>query len=522
MKKFCNENAKYWSKVTHNKGAGVILVEGFFGEAGPNYVIRVGTIAKALEEKYKMTPIVLLERGVQMEPSKKEVWSSFSIDNFIGVMEDIAPKVPLLDKLKVKLLSRLYFLVAKILIELSLSFKKLSYKGIQIGDLIYDQLVKINREGSYTITYLSKADFGQFFEAFKGILYADWLCKNYDIKYYVATHSQYTYYGAPARYLKSKGVVVIETTDDGLFVYDDKNHKDLPVYHDFLREEISKLVKKVNKEESIKKAEEAFANRFLINNSSSIDVELACKGKKLYDKDSLRLRLNIENTDPFVFIFSHVFSDAPQGLVTTNLFSDYFQWLDRTIRYCSSLDNHVNWIVKEHPSVDAYGERGEVKKLVQRYCGEKSNVYMCPDDFNTAGIKNTASIILTNLGTVGLEAACLGIPVIITGQAFYSGAGFTIEPKSKQEYYESLANAHTLMRPLSDEQKNHALLIFQAFFLISNGYCSKLIDSEIKNLVWGTANVKQDISKAFDLMGDRLKSTDPRKLELFQKILRDV
>jgi hypothetical protein len=41
-----------------------------------------------------------------------------------------------------------------------------------------------------------------------------------------------------------------------------------------------------------------------------------------------------------------------------------------------------------------------------------------------------------------MELPCFGIPVITAGTGRYAGRGFTIDPKSRQEYAETLTNLH--------------------------------------------------------------------------------
>jgi hypothetical protein len=51
---------------------------------------------------------------------------------------------------------------------------------------------------------------------------------------------------------------------------------------------------------------------------------------------------------------------------------------------------------------------------------------------------------VTVRGTVGIEAARLGIPVILGGTGRYSGKGFTIDPQSRSAYLTTLARIHEI------------------------------------------------------------------------------
>ena len=86
---FSAVNGKYWKKRSFNPQSTTILVEGFFAESGPNYVIRIGSIAKALEEIKNSNLVVLLELDEKEEPNKTKIWQSFGMDNFIGIYNDV-------------------------------------------------------------------------------------------------------------------------------------------------------------------------------------------------------------------------------------------------------------------------------------------------------------------------------------------------------------------------------------------------------------------------------------------------
>ena len=79
---------------------------------------------------------------------------------------------------------------------------------------------------------------------------------------------------------------------------------------------------------------------------------------------------------------------------------------------------------------------------------------------------------MTVRGTVGIEAALHGIPVVTAGTGRYDRRGFTLDPASQEEYLSKLANLDLYPR-LTPEQielaERYAFLIFccQPFALSS-------------------------------------------------------
>ena len=85
-----------------------------------------------------------------------------------------------------------------------------------------------------------------------------------------------------------------------------------------------------------------------------------------------------------------------------------------------------------------YNETGEVEQLIIEL--KLSNIHLAPSDLSTTSIFNISKTVVTVSGTIGFEAACLGIKPIISGEAPYSDFGVAYEPKNKLEYFSILKN----------------------------------------------------------------------------------
>lgn len=514
FKKFCEINSKYWDKIEHDNDAGLMLVEGLFAESGPNYVVRVGMIAKALEKVTKATPLVLLRLGEKSEPYKKQVWSSFKFDDFIGVYDDIYSNFSFFEKTKIKILTEIYFWWSKLLISLKKNneFANISFDKVKIGDILYDEIIKETPVGQHTIKKISKKHKKFFEKMFVYFFVSKSIYEKYKPKYYVTTHIQYVSYGLPVRYFAHRGTLIIETTDDMLFIYDDFNT--YPRFHTEVNRGIRKNFDKIFNDEKIQElAKKQLTERFT-GQADQIDVQMAYKNKQSYSKELLKESLNIKNDNPIVFIFAHIFADTPQGASEKMLFADYYLWLTETIKFIRTVQD-INWVIKPHPSSNVYGEEGDVAKLIKKFCKPSDSVFICPKDFNTASVLDCAKAIVTVQGTVGLEYSCMGIPIVLAGQAFFSGFGFTCEPQNQKEYFKQLKEINNL-QPLSELQMKTAVTAYKAFSEMTNKDFS-LIDTKMKDLVWGCSG-KQDILGAFDLMSERLKNIDLKTRALYAEI----
>jgi|GEM_PF-1721488 len=511
---FCEINSNYWEEIMPSENSPTVLVEGFFAESGPNYVMRVGTIAKTLEKTIGAKLLVLLRLSGKREHYKKQIWQSFKINNFVGMFDDIFENFSYFKKIKISFLSNALYYWSKFLFFLNRreQFIEFSFKGVRVGDILYDDLIKESSMKEYTINEITPKHKYFFRKFFMYFYISEFIYEKYKFKYYLTTHTQYISYGLPTRYFAHHGITIIETTDDILFIYDD--FKTYPRFHSEINRMIRKKFDKIYNDETLLYLAKTELSKRFSGESEQIDAQMAYANKKNYSREMLKKTLGINNDNPIVFIFAHIFSDTPQGASKKMLFADYYQWLIETIKYIRNIYD-INWIIKPHPSSKVYKEEGEVAKLIYKLCKPNSSVFICPDDFNTSGVLYSANAIITVQGTVGLEYSSFGIPIILAGEPFYAGFGFTNEPKTKKEYFEQLKNIKNI-KPLNENQMRAAIAVYHGFNELMNKDFS-LIDTKLKDLTWGCSR-EQDILGAYELMSERLKSINPKTRPLCGQI----
>lgn len=183
------------------------------------------------------------------------------------------------------------------------------------------------------------------------------------------------------------------------------------------------------------------------------DVEKAFRGKQVLSLRAFRANHIPEkrSTKPVVMVSLHCFSDFPHHAGNL-LFLDYYSAFTETLEMIAE-NNDVNWIVKPHPSRTRHGEDG----LVEDYLSSKSysNVILWPEEVSTLSALEWATGFVTVNGTIGIEAACFGKPVLIGGSSNYGHLGFSMVPSTKEEYRMQILQAHTWL-PLTGVQVTQA------------------------------------------------------------------
>lgn len=191
---------------------------------------------------------------------------------------------------------------------------------------------------------------------------------------------------------------------------------------------------------------------------------------QLLSGEDTRKRLGILPDQKIALVFPHILWDG-SFFAGEDLFDDYTDWLAQTIR--GACENpHIEWVVKLHPAhvVKAHklniSSRPRELDVIEREVGTlpphvKLIRHDC--DLSTYSLFEIADYAVTVRGTVGIEAALHGIPVVTAGTGRYDRRGFTLDSATREEYLSKLANLHCYPR-LTPEQielaERYAFLVF--------------------------------------------------------------
>ena len=233
------------------------------------------------------------------------------------------------------------------------------------------------------------------------------------------------------------------------------------------------------------------------------------------DKKKFFKFLKLDIKKPTCFIFSHNLLDGNLQGKSVLIYNDYLAWLRETLKYLETLDNKINWIIKEHPSNYGFSKittnlSKEYKNIVKT---NKKNIKIFPENLNRAIIPKVADAIVTLGSTAGLEYSCLKIPCITSAGIFYSGNGFTIEYKSRSQYELYLKNLiKILLREKRKLKSNRAIINFYLIYEIMRFDHPLLFNYDITNKM----NVDNFMRRIIKLN----KSIDLNSYNKFEKYLK--
>ncbi len=399
-------------------------------------------LAQILNNKFNIDCIVISDKNENSDIIK--FYKSFGFQKFIKIFnyKDIF--------FLYFFLSILTFINAILLFTISYfkgfewTINNLKFKGIFIGDLIYDTYIRTGHK------FLNpKYDLKLFNLFFKTVFRTSRLDKIIDkkkVKCIVV--GTYTYAFNDAISIRIGIKKKIKVLEPGGFVLFNYTSDVIKRGNDFcLIDNNFSKIKNIAREKKI--------DQFLIDrargkknlkHTRNIDIKIQNFSENYTKKKLLKkFGLDEKKIDKVVVFASHKFSESPHAKGKL-IFRDYFDHFKQTLNYAAKTNcKNILWIFKAHPSSKDFNETDIVAKEIKRK--NLSTIRLCPKNLSSYQLSKFCDLAITSRGTIGLEFASRGKPVIITGNAAYSKRGFTIEPKNKKEYFNKLDSLKTIKSP---------------------------------------------------------------------------
>jgi hypothetical protein len=189
------------------------------------------------------------------------------------------------------------------------------------------------------------------------------------------------------------------------------------------------------------------------------------------DPERLKAELALDPNRKTVLLFPHIFWDAT-FFWGRDLFGDYEDWFRETVRAAWN-NNRVNWIIKVHPANVIKNQRDGVSaefsevKVLSEFGEVPPHIHVLPaaTKISTLSLFSVADTCLTVRGTVGIEAAMLGLSVVTSGTGRYDRLGFTIDVSGQTEYRELLARIDELPTPTPEQTELARRYAYGVFLL---------------------------------------------------------
>lgn len=298
---------------------------------------------------------------------------------------------------------------------------EIDYKGINVGELIYDTYLRFRAKPTTDLNDYCLCDIVEYsFDL--SHKWDDFFNRN-KVDLVLIPYTSYFHWGIPSKLavknnvqtltFGSLGYILQKTTSE--YPYHSKNFN----YYRLIFEKLS------NQSERLKLAEKYLNNRLdgVIDNS----ISYMKKSSFTEDENSASIALTNENC---AVIFLHCFFDSPH-IYGSALFPDFYEWIQHVLNTASKVTT-TDFIVKPHPNGLPENDI-IVSELKEKYKHFKNIKFIAKEVSNKQLINMQPKAIFTVYGTVAHEFAFLGFPVIAAGKNPHSKYDFIYEPETIDE-----------------------------------------------------------------------------------------
>lgn len=180
----------------------------------------------------------------------------------------------------------------------------------------------------------------------------------------------------------------------------------------------------------------AYVKKRLDGGTDDMGARLAFqKAGELVSRASLAKKFCWDPQRSVIAVYAHNWFDFPRSNGMTH-FRDFLDWIEATLAVAVGCRS-ANWLFKAHPGDQWYG--GVTLSDLVPPLDRHPHVRLVPTNWNGSAMLDAVDAVVTYHGTVGIEAASLGKPVLIADRGWYHDAGFAKWSRSREEYLDALA-----------------------------------------------------------------------------------
>ncbi len=154
------------------------------------------------------------------------------------------------------------------------------------------------------------------------------------------------------------------------------------------------------------------------------------------DKALLAERFGWDPAKPVIGVYNANWFDYPHG-GGLHYFRDFLEWIEETLAVAGK-NSAVNWLFKAHPCDDWYASIKGTRLEDLVAAANLPHVRLSDKTWNGLDLIRTLDGIVTCHGTIGIEAAAMGTPVLVAYAGWYGHAGFVVNPGNKSGYLSAL------------------------------------------------------------------------------------
>ncbi len=313
----------------------------------------------------------------------------------------------------------------------------LEFEGVWIGDIVYDSYLYKTRKP--TVDVKSTELQMEIREALYYYLFWKKYFSENKVQSLVVSHTVYTHFAVASRLAIALNIEVFQVNDAGLYrLSTEKKY----AYHEFF--DFKKALGQIPKDLQLlgrEWAKQRLQRRF----GGEVGVDMSYSPVSAWVGSSACAEI-VPSSRKKILVATHCFFDSPHpyGL---NLFTDFYEWLTFLGKISERTD--YDWYLKSHPGF-LPGNDTVLSELSRRF--PKLKVISATTSHPSL-LSSGIDLVLTVYGTIGMEYAYHGVPVInASPNNVHIAFDFNLHPKSIGEYEALLLSLEKLSLNIPKEQ----------------------------------------------------------------------
>jgi len=360
--------------------------------------------------------------------------------------------------------------------------EQISINGVTYGDLIYDDYLRVTFQPTIDLDAL---DFKKHIEGFISLVfYWEEYFDTHNVKAVHVSHCVYKQ-AIISRLAIAKDIPNYQVNASHVYRMNAKNQT---AYNESLNfpETFQSLSEDVQKK-GIDQAKERLQRRL----SGEVAVDMRYSTRSAFG-ESKHENLLEQNNRKKILIATHCFFDSPHPY-GINLFPDFYEWITCLGEISERTD--YDWYIKTHPDF-LPGNAEVIDYFLEKY---KRFKLLPADASHHQIIAEGIDVALTVHGTIGIEYATLGIPVINASQFNpHIRYGFNAHPETVEKYVECLENLDSFKLPIDENE------IYEYYFMKHLYYSNDWLFDDYKQMEQEMGGYRgQFSSKSYDYFLDQ-------------------
>ena len=178
----------------------------------------------------------------------------------------------------------------------------------------------------------------------------------------------------------------------------------------------------------------------------------------------LQVKFDTSDVEPYDVVLCMSWEGDTAAIGLDYLFENARDWLETTIHELSKRRPGIRIAIRQHPAeralISQQGEEAVNRLRELQASGANIGIFDAFSDVSTYELSRRAKVVVVGATTFGIEAAMLGLPVVLFRRAYYAGTDFVLAPKDREDYFRLIVESVDGAHRLSAAQQDHAHLMY--------------------------------------------------------------